>query len=162
MNELVANQILTGERNYEAALNLVIKSAERELLIFDQDLSKGDYTSLARLVLLRDFLTKNRLNKLVIVLNDTGYFINHCPRLCELLQTHSHAMTVYATNEEAKVAKEMFLIADQTNYLRRFHTDQARFKYAFDDLETVNMLNKRFDELLQATTHTVSITTLGL
>ncbi|MGZ8250840.1 MAG: DUF7931 domain-containing protein [Methylophilaceae bacterium] len=162
MTELIENAVLTGEKNYEAALNQLIQKAERELLIFDQDFGKGGYASLKRFELIRDFLAKDRQNRLVIVLQDAGYFTTQCPRLFQLLVTYSHVMTVYQANDNAKVAKDNFVIADQRHYLRRFHIDQARFKYAFDDIEAVNMLNMRFDELLQETSHTISITALGL
>jgi hypothetical protein len=54
------------------------------------------------------------------------------------------------------------MIADKRHYLRRFHIDQARFKYAFDDeIESAN-LSMRFGELLEETTEAVSATKLGL
>lgn len=162
MTELIENEVLTGEQNYEVALNQLIQKAERELLIFDQDFSKGSYSSLKRFELIRDFLAKDHQNNLVIVLQDAGYFTTKCPRLFQLLVTYSHAMTVYQANDNAKVAKDTFVIADQRHYLRRFHIDQARFKYAFDDIETISMLNMRFNELLQETSHTISMTVLGL
>ena len=46
--------------------------------------------------------------------------------------------------------------------MRRFHIDQARFKFAFDDENEAANLNMRFDELLDEMTETVSITKLGL
>lgn len=162
VTEIVPDEILLGERNYAAALNLVIAAAGHELLIFDEDLSRGDYASRNRFELIRAFLAKGSRNRLVIVLHDTTYFTQHCPHLHGLLETYGHVMTVYETNDQAKVAKDCFVIADQMHYLRRFHVDQARFRYAFNDAETANMLNMRFNELLEATSRSVSITNLGL
>jgi hypothetical protein len=159
---LKPDTILLGERNYEAALELVIASAEKELLIFDQDLKHGDYTSLKRYELISDFLSKNSLCQLTIILQSSDYFINHCPRLFALLKLFGHKMTVYETNDVAKIAKDCFVIADKQSYLRRFHIDQARFKYAFDDEAEVAALVIRFGELLDETTETVSATKLGL
>jgi hypothetical protein len=159
---LKPDTILLGERNYEAALELVIASAEKELLIFDQDFKHGDYTSLKRYELISDFLSKNSLCQLTIILQSSDYFINHCPRLFALLKLFGHKMTVYETNDVAKIAKDCFVIADKQSYLRRFHIDQARFKYAFDDEAEVAALVIRFGELLDETTETVSATKLGL
>jgi hypothetical protein len=159
---LKPDTILLGERNYEAALELVIASAEKELLIFDQDFKHGDYTSLKRYELISDFLSKNSLCQLTIILQSSEYFINHCPRLFALLKLFGHKMTVYETNDVAKIAKDCFVIADKQSYLRRFHIDQARFKYAFDDEAEVAALVIRFGELLDETTETVSATKLGL
>jgi hypothetical protein len=160
--ELKPDTIILGERNYEAALNLVIARAENELLIFDQDFVRGDYASAARYELLFAFLSKNDLSKLTIILQNTAHFTNNCPRLFELLRLYGHKMTVYETNDAAKVAKDCFVIADKRHYLRRFHIDQARFKYAFDDeIEAANLLT-RFDELLEETSEKISVTKLGL
>jgi len=159
---LKPDTILLGERNYEAALELVIASAEKELLIFDQDFKHGDYTSLKRYELISDFLSKNSLCQLTIILQSSDYFINHCPRLFALLKLFGHKMTVYETNDVVKIAKDCFVIADKQSYLRRFHIDQARFKYAFDDEAEVAALVIRFGELLDETTETVSATKLGL
>lgn len=156
------NEILIGERNYEAALDIVIASAVRELLIFDEDFSRGAYNSLRRYELLRDFLAGNSNNRLTIILHESAYFTAHCPRLNDLLTVYSHAMTIYVTSEQAKVARDCIVIADQKHYLRRFHVEQARFRYALNDADTASMLNSRFSELLEASNQTVTATKLGL
>jgi hypothetical protein len=161
-NELEPNTIILGERNYEAALDIVIAHAESELLIFDQDFERGDYASLKRFELLFAFLSKDNLSKLTIILQNTEHFIQHCPRLFELLRNYGHKMVVYETNDAAKVAKDCFVIADKQHYVRRFHIDQARFKYALNDVEECANLGMRFEELLDETAEIVSTTKLGL
>ena len=160
--ELKPNTIILGERNYEAALNLVIAKAQNELLIFDQDFVRGDYTSAARFELLFEFLSNNDLSKATIILQSTKHFVNNTSRLFELLKLYGHKMVVFETNDSAKVAKDCFIIADKRHYCRRFHIDQARFKYTFDDEETCASLSMRFEELLEETTEAVSVTKLGL
>jgi len=160
--QLNAGEVILGERNYEASLDLVIARAERELLIFDQDFSRGAYGGAGRYECIRDFLANKPHARLVIILQDASRFQAGCPRLFSLLQLYSHAMTVYQANEQVQSAKDTFVLADQAHYVRRFHIDQARFKYNFQDTETAGMLKMRFDELLQATSHTVSISTIGL
>ena len=71
-------------------------------------------------------------------------------------------MTVYETNDNAKIAKDCFVLADNKSYIRRFHIDQARFKFMLDDIATTASLNDRFNELMEETTHTVAATKLGL
>ena len=160
--ELAPNTIILGERNYEAALDSVIALAEKELLIFDQDFEHGDYASSRRFERLFEFLSKDNVSKLTIILQSTEYFIQHCPRLFELLKNYGHKMVVYETNDSAKVAKDCFVIADKQHYVRRFHIEQARFKYALNDVEECANLGMRFDELLDDTTEAVSTTKLGL
>ncbi len=161
-DELKPDTIILGERNYEAALDLVIAEAKDELLIFDQDFVHGDFASQQRFEILFEFLSKNNLSKLTIILQNSTHFVQNCPRLFELLKLYGHKMTVFETNDNAKIAKDCFVIADKRHYLRRFHIDQARFKYAFDDLEECANLQIRFNELLDETTEAVSVTKLGL
>jgi len=162
VNELIPNSIILGERAYAMALDLVIAEAERKLLIFDQDLSRGDYASINRFNLLHDYLNKSPNNQLSIILQETNYFLTQCPRLFDLLTKYGHKMTVFETNSHAKIAKDSFVLADGKSYIRRFHIDQARFKFMLNDIETTASLANRFDELLQETSHTVSATKLGL
>ena len=161
-NELKPDTIVLGERNYETALDLVMTEAKDELLIFDQDFVRGDYASQQRFELLLAFLSNNSLSKLTIVLQNSTHFVQNCPRLFELLKLYGHKIAVYETNDNAKVAKDCFVIADKQHYLRRFHIDQARFKFAFDDLEECANLQTRFNELLDETTEAISVTKLGL
>ena len=160
--ELKQDSVILGERNYETTLNIVIAHAENELLIFDQDFVRGDYASLQRFKLIEAFLSKNNLSKLTIILQNSEHFIQNCPRLFGLLKNYGHKMVVYETNDTAKVAKDCFVIADKQHYVRRFHIDQARFKYALNDVEECANLSMRFDELLDETTEAVSATKLGL
>ena len=161
-NELIPNTIIIGERNYSAALDLMIAKANNELLVFDQDFAHNDYASIGRYRLLHDFLHNNPLSKLTIILHNAEFFTTRCPRLYKLLESYSHKMLVYETNDHAKIAKDCFVLADGRHYCRRFHIDQARFKFALDDLETTASLATRFNELLEETTDTVSVTKLGL
>ena len=156
------NAVLMGERDYAQALAIVIAQANSELCIFDQDFEKGDYASIKRYDLLQAFLQKGEQVKLTIFLQNSHFFSANCPRLIKLLQIYGHKMTVYETNDFAKIAKDCFVIADKQHYCRRFHIDQARFKYALNDVETSTSLLLRFEELLAETTEAISVTKLGL
>lgn len=160
--ELKPNEIVLGERNYEAATALIIEHAQRELRIFDPDLSRGGYQSLQVNQLLGDFLAKDRLNRLVIILHDSRFLLSSCPRLVELMKRYSHAITVYLTDEHAKVAQDAFILADGGDYLHRFHVDHARFKFMLNDEIAAQPLHERFSQLLDETQSILSITTVGL
>jgi hypothetical protein len=159
---LEPNKILLGEQLYSEAINLVLKRAHHKLLIFDQDLSHGNFTSLEKSGFLQDFLSTNIASQLTIILQDASFFQNKCPRLLNLLEVYGHKMRVHITNTSVKHAKDCFILADGAHYIKRIHIDQARFKYAFDDLQNVEALNNRFMELLDATADTVTLKPLGL
>ena len=159
---LTPNQIVVGERLYAEAINIILASAQHELLIFDQDLSHGDFSSIEKFELFQQFLINNPNSRITIILQDTAYFQEKCPRLFNLLIAYRHKMTVYETNQSAKHAKDCFVLADNTHYIKRIHIDQARFKYCLNDLVSTEALNTRFKELLEATHHVVAISQLGL
>ncbi|MEO6117866.1 MAG: hypothetical protein ABIP37_02220 [Methylotenera sp.] len=156
------NQILTGEGLYAEAINIVLANAKHELLIFDQDLSHGDFASLHKYQLFQQFLSQSVTSHLTIILQSTTFFNEKCPRLFSLLTTYGHKMTVYETNDSAKHAKDCFILADGLHYIKRIHIDHARFKYALNDAESVSALDSRFKELLEATHDVVTVTRLGL
>lgn len=164
MSELALPQdtIILGESEYTAAIDTVITAAQETLLIFDQDCSTGDFASIKRFELIEAFLNKNPLAKLTLILHRTDIFSSRFPRLFNLLDSFSHKMTVYQTNSRARIAKDCFILADSSAYIRRFHIDQARFRYDLNDPETTESLTSRFDELMEETTHTLTTTKLGL
>lgn len=165
MNEkqtLTPNQIVVGEHLYNEAIKLIIQSAEYELLIFDQNLMLGGFTDIVSYELLQKFLSQNITSQLFIILQDSTYFQHKCPRLLNLLETFGHKMHVQLTNQSAKHAKDCFIIADGKHYIKRIHIDQARFKYAYNDVPTAKNLRARFDELKETIEDVVSVTPLGL
>lgn len=152
LDTLQPNKILFGERNYEAATLQLIQHANKELLIFDPNLSRGDYQSSAVAEALRSFLAKSPANKLVIVVHDKSFIAERCVRLLILLKTYGHVITIYETTEIAKTAHDAFVLADKCRYLRRFHIDQPRFKYAFDDVAETNALLERYEQIVDGAT----------
>jgi len=159
---LEPDTIISGEQLYNEAVSLILKSAQRELLIFDQDLSRGSFSSLENFHCLQNFLSANIASELTIILQDAGYFQQKCPRLISLLQIYGHKMRVHVTNSSARHAKDCFILADGAHYIKRIHIDQARFKYALNDRRNVETLNNRFMELTDAIGDTVTLRPLGL
>jgi len=161
-SSLEPNKIISGEQLYSEAINLILKSAQHKLLIFDQDLSHGNFASLEKTGFLQNFLSTNIASQLTIILQDASFFQNKCPRLLNLLEVYGHKMCVRITNSSVKHAKDCFILADGEHYIKRIHIDQPRFKYAFDDRQNVDALNSRFMELLDATEDAITLRPLGL
>ena len=162
MDELTPNIILHGEQLFAMAIDAIIQQAEREILIFDTDLGRGGYTSLARAAALRSFLIRGPHTRLVILLHDSDFLTQRCPRLMELMKLFSHKVAIHQAGEEARAAQDSFVIADAEQYLHRFHVLHARFRYGLDDATTVRQLKERFNQILETSQHAISPTTLGL
>ena len=162
MNDLQPNVILHGEQLFATGIDLIIRQAQREIMIFDRDMSIGGCSSPERADALQSFLARGPQNRLTVLLHDTDFMAQRCPRLMRLLQLYSHALTVHKTGEEAHSAQDSFILSDGLHYLHRFHADHARFRYALNDAPAVQELKERFDQIMETSTHTVSATTLGL
>lgn len=160
---LVARHVmLSGERDYEAAIDQVIEAAQTTLHIFDIDMAASGYGSRKRAEALQTFLRKSSKNRLLIVLHDTDRLTVNCPRLLNLLRIHSHSIAINKTLEHARVANDPCVLADEMHYVHRFHRDSARALLAFNDPLGARPLKGRFEQLLEASQPAVFATTLGL
>jgi hypothetical protein len=162
VEELQPNQVILGERNYESATALILGRAGRELRIFDPNLGRGGYQSLKVHDLLKQFLTADRQNRLTIIMHDSQFLTSQCPRLIHLLRQYAHAMTICLTEGRAQAAQDAFVLADEGDYLHRFHVDHARFKFMLDDKVAAKPLHERFGQLLEASHVRLSAVSLGL
>ena len=160
--ELKPNAILQGEKLFTSAIDLVIRQAEREILIFDADLSRGGYSGLNLVEAFQDFLAGGRQNRLTILLHNTDHLTQRCPRLMQLMRMFSHSFTVQQTGKEAQQARDSFVLADGMHYVHRFHVDHGRFRFDLNDPAAVQPLRERFDQIMETAMHSVSATTLGL
>ena len=161
-DELLPDTVLHGEQLFNAAVDRVIRLATREILIFDADLSRGDYAALARVETLRSFLAGGQQNRLTILLHDTDYLARRCPRLMQLMRMFSYSFSVHQTGEEAQHARDSFVLVDDMHYVHRFHADHARFRFNLEDPAAVQPLRERFEQIMATSTHGLSATTLGL
>lgn len=155
-------QMLSGERDYESAIDRVIDSAQHTLHIFDSDLASGGYSSLKRYDALNAFLRKSGKNRLVIILHETEHVSAYCPRIMNLLKSYSHAMAIHKTMEHARIAMDPFVVADDLHYVHRFHRDGTRSLLAINDPAGARQIEERFQQLLEASHPAVFATTLGL
>lgn len=161
-DELKPNQVILGERNYESATRLIIERAERELKIFDPDLSRGGYQSHELNQSLENFLAKDSLNRITIILHESQFLYTRCPRLIALMKRYTHALSIYLTDERGHVAQDAFVLADRGDYLHRFHVDHARFKFVHGDEAAAKPIHERFAQLLDVTSVMLSVSATGL
>ena len=97
-----------------------------------------------------------------MIVHETRWLEQTCPRFLALLKTWGHAMTVYRTGPEARNAMDPLLIADDRHFLHRFHVDGARAALAFDAPAAARPLVARFDEIWATGEPGLAGTVLGL
>jgi hypothetical protein len=152
---------LEGRTDYDAALDAVIARATRRLRLFDRALDRS-FDSVRRHELLRQFLLADRANRVQIVLHHVDNVVRDCPRLVTLMRGRSGAITLHCTLPEAHGVYDPFAIADERDFVHRFHYDDARGVLALDDPHGARQMGERFEEILGASLAANAATPLGL
>ena len=162
MTEELQHTKLDGIVDYIAALDTLCKLAQRNLYLFEKDFDGVGYNSEARYVTLRNFLLVNPAHRLFVLAHDTHYLSTFCPRMLMLLRQFGTSMFIYQTPKNLQHITEPFSVADEANYVRRFHFDDPRGILAQHDLEKARVLKSRFLEMWTASHPGVSTTRMGL
>jgi DNA-binding LacI/PurR family transcriptional regulator len=144
------------------AVDTLIALAHQHIRVFDQDLSQTGWNSAARADRLASFLRQVRGRRLDIIVHDTRYLESACPHMLALLRNYSHALAIYQTGPEGKVATDPLLIVDGRHYLHRFHFEQPRAALGIDQPEHTQPLASRFEEIWATGQEGLSGTVLGL
>lgn len=148
--------------DYMVALDRALALVQREVRIFEKDLSESGFNGVARFEQLKTFLMKSRANRIDILVRDTDYLARSCPRMQMLLRQFGHAINIHRTLPETQGINDAFMLVDQRHLVRRFHTDYARGELVLNDPHEAGNLRERFDELWAASEPGLSATTLGL
>lgn len=153
---------LTTVAEQAAAIDELIGLAQRQIRVFDQDLSETGWNDAGRMAQLGGFLRGMRGRRLDIIVHDTAYLERSCARLVALLRAYSYAVTIYRTGPEARHASDPLVIVDAAHYLHRYHFEQPRATLAIHQPEQTRPLAMRFDEIWATGEPGISATTLGL
>ena len=78
-------------------------------------------------------LGRHRDARITIVVHETAYLEQRCPRLVELLSLHGPRLHVLRTEPSVRSYSRGFVIADATVVLRRPHFDGSRVFVDFDE-----------------------------
>lgn len=140
---------LTGMAEYVAALDTVCGLAKNSLFIFEKDFVNIGFNSAARFEVLRSFLLGNPNNRLQLLAHDTRPISQYCPRLMTLLRQFGHNMFIFQTPRTLQHLTEPFAVADESNFVRRFHFDDSRGILGRNDGENARLLKSRFIEIWQ-------------
>lgn len=138
---------LTGSADYVAALDTICGLARHSLYVFEKDFANIGFNSGARFELLRSFLLANPDNRLQLLAHDIRPMSQNCPRLMTLLRQFGHNMFIYQTPRNLQHLTEPFAVADESQYVRRYHFDDTRGILAQNDGENARLMKSRFIEM---------------
>lgn len=148
-------------REYESLLDTMVPNTESIIRVFDRELSRA-WNGGARIALLREFLLRSRVNKLMIVLHITDNIESGRPRLVELATYFGHAVKIRQTPKMAHHIYDPFVIFDASHYLHRFHHAHMRAAQGSHDVEGTQQLLDRHTELWDVSTPMALASTSGL
>lgn len=150
-----------GMREYESLVDELIPQTQSRIRVFDRSLSHA-YNTAQRQELLRQFLLANRLNRLFIVLHEVDRFDRDQPRMVQLLEQFSEAVSIRITLRPARHLYDPFVIFDASHYLHRFHYDHLRAAQGMNEVVGTQQLLDRFNEIWEASAPAVSSSVSGL
>lgn len=153
---------LSTRKEYRDALARLIGLAQRELRIFDADLSDLEIDSPRTYAFLHAFMLRSRNNRLYIVVHDSAYIRNFCPRLLNLLRQFSDRMFINQTQGEAVRAQDSLVLADKLHFVRRPVQAQPRATLRLNDDQESQGMHLRFAEIWDNSFPAVFATTSGL
>jgi hypothetical protein len=155
-------QLFTEEADFQRHIDSVLALAQSEICLFDRNLKLSGLETRARLEALTQFLRRDRLNRIFLVLHEVRHVQANCPRLMGLLRMFGHAFTIHRTRPEIASLTEVLLIADKIHYVRRSHFDHPRGAAVYHDEAATKPIRNRFEEIWEASVAGISATTLGL
>jgi hypothetical protein len=153
---------LTGEAEYRQAIDTVLLQAERELAIFDHDLTSLRLEEPARIAMLTDFLQRSPNAILRIVVHDAQPMNTRMPRFMKLAMLHSTRIQARGSPGNLHHLADTHCLGDQCHGVRRFHRDHARCALILDDPAAIQPWQKRFEELWGLSQPCLNINTTGL
>ena len=154
--------LITARSEYQAAADRVIALVQRELRIFDPDLSEFSLETPARISALKAFLSRSRDNRVKIAVHDPEFVKRRCPRLISLLGSYAGFIEVFRTQGEAALAQDCFLLADRLHVVRRPVARQMRGVLLISDAVEGQGMYGRFNEIWESSESGASASTSGL
>lgn len=117
-----------SEAGYRAAIAWTLAGAQRELRVFDRDLTLMGLEERTHVDLLGRFLAVDRDRRLHVVVHDLTPLQSRLPRLLKLLCDNAQQVEIRLTPEHLRHLAECWLLADGSSGTIRFHVDHARGK----------------------------------
>ena len=155
-------RLITTRAEYQEAIDLLLPIAQRELRVFDPDLSDLRLHLPERITRLREFLSRGRNNRLYIAVHKTEFIEQRAPRILNLLGLFAANIFIQRTQGDAARVQDCFILCDETHLVRRSVAAQPRGVVLTDDLIEGAKTRDRFDQIWESSEPGVSANTSGL
>ncbi len=160
-NPLTRYRRFESFREYESLIDAITPRTESVIRVFERALPRS-WNEGSRIELLRQFLLKNRTNKLLIVVHNTDNLPRELPRLIALTGHFGRAIKIRQTPAMAHHIYDPFAIFDASHYLHRFHHAHMRAAEGTHDVDGALQLLDRHAELWEVSTAVALASVSGL
>lgn len=151
-----------GIAESRAAVDEVIRAAQRTLRVFDTTFTNRGWNAPERIEAVRRFIVAGRAHRVLVALHETESMERECPRLLALLRQFPMSIEIHRTLAQARNAADPFVVADDHSVWRQMHYEQPRAIVALHSPADAAPIAERFDEIWALSEPAVSATTLGL
>jgi hypothetical protein len=146
----------------QASFEQILTRVQRELCIFDDDLTHLGLRQAGCFGLLQSFLLRNPRATLQIALRRINRLHQEHPRLVRLVANQSHRVQVQQIPNTLQHLRDAIVIADRQHTLTRFELTHPRFALILDDPAESTPYVQRFSEIWAAPCTPFAPTTMGL
>ena len=155
-------RLITSRGEYQEAIDMLLPMAQRELRVFDPDLSDLRLHVPERIALLRGFLARSRNNRLYIAVHKTHFIEQRAPRLIQVLGLFASSIFIQRTQGDAARVEDCFILCDEAHLVRRPVAAQPRGVILTNDLDEAARMRERFEQIWENSEPGVSANTSGL
>ena len=147
---------------FRDAFDTLLAGTQRQLRVYDHDLSVLDIDHPARLAALRALCVAGGGRRIELLLDDISRVARDHPRLMPLLRDFGHVLEIRQADPNAPRPDQAFVLADRHGMLVRADKAATRGTLHEDDPGSTAALHQSFEGMWQRAPASVSATTLGL
>lgn len=147
---------------FRAAFDALLAGAQRQLRLYDHDLSLLDIDHLPRHTALRALCVAGGGRRIEFLLDDISRVTRDQPRLMQLVRDFSHVLEIRQADPDAPRPDQAFVLADRHGVLLRADKSAVHGTLHMDDTRDSVALQQSFESMWQRSQASVTATSLGL
>ena len=145
-----------------AAFDTLLANTQRQIRLYDHDLSPFDLDHLPRHAALRTLCVAGGGRRIELLLDSISLVARDHPRLMQLVRDFGHVIEIRQADPTAPRPDQAFVLADRHVVLLRADKAAPHGTLHLDDPHHAVTLHQSFEAMWQRSQASVSATTLGL
>lgn len=147
---------------YRTAFDTLLSHTQRQIRLYDHDLSLFDIDQQPRHASLRALCVADGGRRIELLLDDIQHVARNHPRLMQLVRDFGHVIEIRQADPVAPRPDQAFVLVDRQGVLLRADKTAVHGTLHLDDPHTAVALNHDFEAMWQRSQTSVTATTLGL